>query len=58
MQHGLITVGQPNAKVPLLKATARAGSKVVLNWTPLVRMHSGPIINVSHIKTQLAAATI
>jgi len=36
---------QPNAREPQLKAPARAGANVTLNWTPLVNMHSGPIIN-------------
>jgi len=33
-----------NSKPPALKAVARAGSEVSLNWTPMARMHQGPIL--------------
>jgi len=36
---------QPKSRVPLLSAPARAGANITLNWTPLVNMHSGPIVN-------------
>jgi hypothetical protein len=39
--------GQPEPRAPLLKAPVRAGAKVQFNWTPIVRMHSGPALVVS-----------
>src|ERR1700760_1626104 len=36
--------GRENARPPLLKAPARAGSEVRLYWTALTRMHTGPTI--------------
>ncbi|KAF2673276.1 hypothetical protein BT63DRAFT_152178 [Microthyrium microscopicum] len=33
-----------NAKPPLLKAPTRAGAEVTFYWTPITRMHQGPII--------------
>jgi hypothetical protein len=38
--------GQRNPKPPVLKATARAGADVTFHWTPIVRMHFGPVIAV------------
>jgi len=33
-----------NAKPPVLKAKARAGAEISLNWTPITRMHNGPAL--------------
>jgi len=33
-----------NAKAPALKAPARAGADIELFWTPITRMHHGPIL--------------
>jgi hypothetical protein len=37
-------LGRENSKPPALKAKARAGADVSLNWTPIARMHQGPIV--------------
>jgi len=33
-----------NSRPPLLKAPARAGAEISLFWTPITRMHNGPIL--------------
>jgi hypothetical protein len=37
-------LGRVNPRPPLLKAPVRAGAEIKLNWSPITRMHQGPII--------------
>jgi hypothetical protein len=39
-----LVLGRENSRPPLLKAPARAGAEISLFWTPITRMHNGPII--------------
>lgn len=45
---GLISkpTGGKDAKAPALKAVARAGAKVVVQWSGIVRAHFGPAMTV------------
>lgn len=38
--------GGKEAKAPVLKAVARAGAKVVVQWSGIVRAHFGPVMTV------------
>jgi len=37
-------LGRENSRPPALKAPARAGADIGLWWTPITRMHNGPIL--------------
>ena len=49
-------VGGDNPHPPELKAYARAGSNVTVQWSNIIHMHSGPVISVSfrHMEKALA----
>jgi hypothetical protein len=40
--------GGINAQPPALKAKARAGSTVTVQWSGIIRMHQGPYMSVGH----------
>ena len=46
LQQLMQATGQPEPKLPPIKAVARAGSTVKVYWTDVVRGHLGPVMNV------------
>jgi hypothetical protein len=44
-----INTGGTDAKPGVLKAVARAGSDVDIQWSGIIRMHNGPVLTVSTI---------
>jgi hypothetical protein len=41
------SIGGDNPIAPEISAVARAGSNVTMQWSNVIRMHNGPIVNVS-----------
>jgi hypothetical protein len=48
-----------DATPPLLKAFARAGSDVTIEWTNIIRMHAGPIMTVGpHLTSVISSYSL
>jgi hypothetical protein len=44
-----IRIGGTDAKPGVLRAVARAGSNVDIQWSGIIRMHNGPVLTVRYI---------